>query len=82
MKKEQSDKLEGINTNDFHFIVTNVVFVTKRHLIILNFDYSMVPYCNPESVSAEIFDHIILSPDVLLENNSVRHVKDSGNIGS
>jgi len=59
MKKEPSDKLEGINTHDFHFIVTGVVFVTKKHLIILNLDNAMVPYCYPVSISTEVFNNIL-----------------------
>ncbi len=58
MKKEPSDKLKGINTHDFHFIVTGVVFVTKKHLIILDLYYSMVPYSDSMSVSAEVFNNI------------------------
>ncbi len=43
MKKEPSDKLEGINVHYFHYTITGVVFVTKKHLIILDLDNSLVP---------------------------------------
>ncbi len=59
MKKKPLDKLEGINANDFHFIVTSVVFVTKKHPVILNLDNAMVPYSDSVSVSAEIFNNIL-----------------------